>query len=50
MIWKLVTIAERRFRTLKGFWRLQAVHAGDEFVDVVKVVKNNLEPLKRKTG
>jgi len=50
MIWKLLTIAEKRFRTLKGFWLLPAVYAGDQFVDGVKAVKNNLESLERKAA
>ncbi len=50
MIWKLLTIAEKRFRTLKGFWVLPAVYAGDQFVDGVKAVKDNLGSLERKAA
>jgi putative transposase len=50
MIWKLLTIAEKRFRTLKGFWLLPAVYAGDQFVDGIKAVKNNLGALERKAA
>lgn len=50
MIWKLLTVSEKRFRTLKGFWLLPAVYAGDQFIDGVKAVKNNFGPLERKAA
>lgn len=37
MIWKLLQVAQKSFRTLKGFWLLQDVYAGKQFVDGVKV-------------
>lgn len=33
MIWKLLQVAEKSFRALKGFWLLQNVYEGKEFVD-----------------
>ena len=33
MIWKLLQVAEKSFRALKGFWLLQDVYTGKEFVD-----------------
>lgn len=33
MIWKLLQVAEKSFRALKGFWLLPDVYAGKEFVD-----------------
>ena len=50
MIWKLLTVAEKRFRTLKGFWLLSAVYAGVQFVDGIKTDKSKFEPLKRKAA
>lgn len=35
MIWKLLQVAEKSFRTLKGFWLLSDVYAGKIFVDGV---------------
>jgi putative transposase len=35
MIWKLLQVAEKNFRTLKGYWLLSDVYAGKEFVDRV---------------
>jgi putative transposase len=35
MIWKLLQVAEKNFRTLKGYWLLSDVYAGKEFVDGV---------------
>ncbi|HSW62002.1 MAG TPA: hypothetical protein VLH56_01580, partial [Dissulfurispiraceae bacterium] len=35
MIWKLLLVAEKRFRRLKGFELLKEVHAGNEFADGV---------------
>jgi transposase-like protein len=35
MIWKLLQVAEKSFRTLKGYWLLPDVHAGKKFVDGV---------------
>lgn len=35
MIWKLLQVAEKSFRTLKGYWLLPDVYAGKIFVDGV---------------
>jgi hypothetical protein len=35
MIWKLLRVAEKNFRTLKGHWLLPDVHAEKTFVDGV---------------
>jgi putative transposase len=35
MIWKLLRVAEKNFRTLKGHWLLPDVYAGQTFVDGV---------------
>ncbi|MGH7478853.1 MAG: IS256 family transposase [Candidatus Methylomirabilales bacterium] len=37
MIWKLLKVAEKNFRTLKGYWLLPEVYAGKRFVDGVMV-------------
>jgi hypothetical protein len=31
MIWKLLQVAEKSFRSLKGYWLLQSVYEGKEF-------------------
>ena len=36
MIWKLLQVAEKSFRALKGYWLLQDVYEGKEFVDGMK--------------
>jgi transposase-like protein len=33
MIWKLLQVAEKSFRSLKGYWLLQDIYEGNEFVD-----------------
>jgi putative transposase len=33
MIWKLLQVAEKNFRTLKGYWLLSDVYTGKRFVD-----------------
>lgn len=33
MIWKLLMVAEKRFRTLKGYWLLTDVYKGKQFVN-----------------
>lgn len=33
MIWKLLLVAEKRFRALKGYWLLSDVYEGKRFVD-----------------
>jgi putative transposase len=35
MIWKLLQVAEKNFRTIKGYWLLPDVYAGKTFVDGV---------------
>ena len=35
MIWKLLQVAEKNFRMLKGHWLLPEVYAGKTFVDGV---------------
>lgn len=35
MIWKLLLVAEKNFRTLKGYWLLSDVYTGKRFVDGV---------------
>lgn len=44
MIWKLLQVAEKSFRTLKGFWLLSDVYAGRKFVDGVKVKHESKAP------
>jgi hypothetical protein len=33
MIWKLLQVAEKNFRTLKGYWLLSDVYKGKTFID-----------------
>jgi transposase-like protein len=40
MIWKLLGVAEKRFRRLKGYWLLKDVHEGEKFTDGVAVQQN----------
>ena len=40
MIWKLLRVAEKNFRTLKGYWLLSDVYHGKTFVDGVMKQKN----------
>ena len=35
MIWKLLLVAEKSFRLLKGYWLLSDVYEGKRFVDGV---------------
>ena len=37
MIWKLLGVAEKRFRRLKGYWLLRDVHEGKHFTDGIAV-------------
>ena len=41
MIWKLLQVAEKNFRTLKGYWLLPDVYEGKQFVDGVMVTAMN---------
>lgn len=45
MIWKLLRVAEKNFRTLKGHWLLPDVYSGKTFVD--GVVKKETKVLER---
>jgi putative transposase len=42
MIWKLLQVAEKSFRTLKGYWLLQDIYEGKEFVDGEAVQKKKI--------
>ena len=48
MIWKLLQVAEKSFRTLKGYWLLPNVYAGEKFVD--GVMKHESKALERMTA
>jgi hypothetical protein len=50
MIWKLLRVAEKGFRILKGSLLLPAVYAGGQFVDGVKVANSRFESLERKAA
>ncbi len=45
MIWKLLQVAEKNFRTLKGCWLLSEVYTGKRFVD--GIIKPETKPLER---
>lgn len=45
MIWKLLQVAEKNFRTLKGYWLLSDVYSGKRFVD--GVMKHESKALQR---
>jgi len=45
MIWKLLQVAEKNFRTLKGYWLLSDVYKGKRFVD--GVMKHDSKTLER---
>ena len=45
MIWKLLQVAEKNFRTLKGYWLLSDVYKGKRFVD--GVTKHETKVLER---
>ena len=45
MIWKLLQVAEKSFRTLKGYWFLQDVYNGKEFAD--GIIKQQSRVLER---
>lgn len=42
MIWKLLRVAEKRFRRLKGYWLLQDVYEGSRFTDGIAVDENRV--------
>jgi len=50
MIWKLLRVAEKGFRILKGTLLLPVVYAGGQFVDGVKVANSRFESLERKAA
>jgi len=45
MIWKLLQVAEKNFRTLKGYWLLPDVYKGKRFVD--GVMKHDSKTIER---
>lgn len=46
MIWKLLQVAEKTFRTLKGYWLLSDVYAGKQFANgVIKHAQKSFERL-----
>lgn len=45
MIWKLLLVAEKNFRALKGYWLLSDVYTGKQFVD--GVIKHESKALER---
>jgi len=45
MIWKLLQVAEKNFRTLKGYWLLSDVYKGKMFVD--GITKHETKVLER---
>jgi transposase-like protein len=45
MIWKLLQVAEKNFRTLKGYWLLSDVYTGKRFVD--GIIKPETKALER---
>jgi putative transposase len=45
MIWKLLQVAEKNFRTLKGYWLLPDVYSGKTFIDGIE--KEESEVLER---
>jgi transposase-like protein len=45
MIWKLLQVAEKNFRTLKGYWLLSDVYKGKRFVD--GVTKHDSKTIER---
>lgn len=49
MIWKLLLVAEKNFRALKGYWLLPDVYSGKRFVDGVPV-ENGKVNFKRKAA
>jgi len=42
MIWKLLCVAEKKFRRLKGYWLLQDVYEGKRFTDGIAVDENRV--------
>jgi len=46
MIWKLLQVAEKNFRTLKGYWLLSDVYKGKMFVDGI-AAKHEAKVLER---
>jgi putative transposase len=48
MIWKLLRVAEKNFRTLKGHWLLPDVYEGKTYVD--GIVKRDQRRLERKAA
>ena len=48
MIWKLLRVAEKNFRTLKGYWLLSDVFEGKQFVNGTMV--DQIKRLERKAA
>ena len=48
MIWKLLLVAEKSFRTLKGYWLLPSVYEGRQYVNGVLLEEN--KPVERKAA
>lgn len=48
MIWKLLLVAEKNFRTLKGYWLLPSVYEGTQYVNGVLLEEN--KPVERKAA
>jgi putative transposase len=48
MIWKLLQVAEKNFRTLKGYWLLTDVYTGERFID--GIIKPETKTLERKAA
>jgi hypothetical protein len=48
MIWKLLQVAEKRFRTLKGYWLLPDVVGGKQFVN--RVITDKTKGVERKAA
>jgi putative transposase len=46
MIWKLLQVAEKSFRTLKGYWLLPDVYAGKKFVDGIMKIESKAQERK----
>ncbi|MEW6570009.1 MAG: hypothetical protein AB1390_02365 [Nitrospirota bacterium] len=44
MIWKLLQVVEKSFRSLKGYWLLHDVYKGIKFVD--GVIKHEIKAIE----
>lgn len=50
LIWKLLMVAGKRFRTLKGFGLLPSVYAGGQFVDGVRQADIQPNPVEKEAA